>query len=224
SGSGAPTRWDTSAYTFVNVDGNNPIYDKSSGSTFGSSTTGTGAVSLNAQKNNAFIDVAATVGSRTISVGSGQTALYTATTNNNLRSVASDKITSSTTTDSMSTTWSGGSMNYAYSVIELQAPDASALNETVTAHDVVTATKTGKATLSETVTASDSLIHSAAIKTTLTEIITAHDAVTAGRSISQSLTDSPIAQDTLLISAGHSAQVTSILIDNTKTTTGTGTS
>ncbi|MDE1814821.1 MAG: hypothetical protein KGI05_09210, partial [Thaumarchaeota archaeon] len=56
----------------------------------------------------------------------------------------------------------------------------------------------------------------------LTETVTAHDS--AGKSVSQSLTDSPIAEDALLTSASYSAQVTSILIDNTQTATGTGTS
>ncbi|MDE1729176.1 MAG: hypothetical protein KGH81_08385, partial [Thaumarchaeota archaeon] len=173
--------WDTDAYTFVNVDSVNPIYAKSSGTTFGTSTTGTGTVSLNTQPKNALIDAIATVGSRAISVGSGQTALYTATNNNNLRSVASDKITSSSTTDSMSTTWSGGSMNYAYSVIELQGPLTSA-TESLGFSDTIAISASHKVVLSETITTSDALSTTASLNTALTETVTAHDS--AGKSVS----------------------------------------
>ncbi|MHB8547141.1 MAG: LamG-like jellyroll fold domain-containing protein, partial [Nitrosotalea sp.] len=221
SGSGAPTRWDTDAYTFVNVDSVNPIYATSGGTTFGTSSTGTGAVSLNTQPKNILIDAIAAVGSRAISVGSGQTALYTRTTNNNLRSVASDKATSSPTTDSMSTTWSGGSMNYAYSVIELQGSSISATGS-LGFSDIIETSASHTVVLSETITTSDALSTAVSKNTTLTETVTAHDS--AGKSVNQSLTDSPIARDALLTSASYSAQVTSILIDNTQTATGTGTS
>ena len=96
------------------------------------------------------------------------------------------------------------------------------LTETVTAHDTVSTAKAGQATLTETVTASDSLSTTASRKTTLTETVTAHDS--AGKSVNESLIDSPIAHDILLTSASHSAQVTSILVDNTQTITGNGTS
>jgi hypothetical protein len=48
--------------------------------------------------------------------------------------------------------------------------------------------------------------------------------VIAGKSISQLLTDSPIAHDILLTSANHVGLVTSIVVDNTQTVIGSGTS
>ncbi|MDE1829658.1 MAG: hypothetical protein KGI25_04985 [Thaumarchaeota archaeon] len=200
SGSGAPTRWDTAASTFVNIDGNNPIYAQSSGTTFGSSTTGTGSVSLNTISGNILIDAAATVGSRNISVGTGQTALYTATNNNNLRSVASYKTTSSSTTDSTSVTWSGGSMHYAYSVIELKGPTIT-LSETLTSSDSISKTYSATRSLSETLTSADAVSRSFVGSRSLSETLTSADAVNRLQNVTQSLPESLTSSDA--ISATH---------------------
>ncbi|MDE1878748.1 MAG: hypothetical protein KGI07_09585, partial [Thaumarchaeota archaeon] len=94
--------------------------------------------------------------------------------------------------------------------------------ETVISTDTVSVSSAKSTTLSETVTTSDVSSITTSHNITLTETVTAHDST--GKSVNQSLTDSPIARDALLTSASYSAQVTSILIDNTQTATGTGTS